>query len=201
MKIICVIVCKYLNKSKNEIYYKMLASDTFCNTFARDKGYQKHIFLRLIKNKPFLSFLFLIIFYVTFWYFLNYFCNKFLFIFSVIVITIMITRCTNVPFYCGIIFFISSISFLTFYFPLFLFPFTSIFPPRFSEFLWRKCVSVTLPYTYLLVVISALFKSFSNCACNYENILLLYFLAGLFSSKEVFFFISLFEFFLNYVFF
>ena len=44
IKIICVIACKYLNKSKNKIYYKMLASDTFCTIFARDRGYQKHTF-------------------------------------------------------------------------------------------------------------------------------------------------------------
>ena len=46
IKIICVIVCKYLNKSKCMIYYKMQASDTFCNTFDRDRGYKK--------NTPFL---------------------------------------------------------------------------------------------------------------------------------------------------
>ena len=51
---------------------------------------------------------------------------------------------------------------------IFFFPF---FFPRFSEFHWTRFVSVPLPYTHLLVVISAFFKSFSLFACNYENIM------------------------------
>ena len=114
IKIICMIVCKYLNNPNNKIYYKMLASDTFCNIFARDREYQKQTFSLNYKIKE-----------TCFVHFLNNIrCNFLVFFkknsvisvlfFTIIVITIMITRSTNLSFYCRIIFFSSSIFFFPF---------------------------------------------------------------------------------------
>ena len=91
----------------------MLAYDTFCNIFARHRGYQKHIFSQIKKEEQtlFVYSFFNNIQYKFFFFFLNYFCNK-CFIFSIIVITIMITRCTNFSFIAGLFLF------LIFYFPL-----------------------------------------------------------------------------------
>ena len=57
------------------------------------------------------------------------------------------------------------------YFGFLLFTFFFYYFSRFSEFLWTRHVPVTLLYTHLLVVISALFKHMSLFSCNYENIL------------------------------
>ena len=54
--------------------------------------------------------------------------------------------------------------FISFYFIFF----------KIFEFLWTGFDFVTLPYTHLLIVISALFKSFSLFAYHYENILFVY---------------------------
>ena len=45
-----MIVCKYLKKCNNKIYYEILASDTFCNFFCQGQGVSEtHIFPKLKK--------------------------------------------------------------------------------------------------------------------------------------------------------
>ena len=51
---------------------------------------------------------------------------------------------------------ISSIDILHIFYLFLHFIFSFYFFPRFSEILWTRFVSVTIPYTHLLVVISAL---------------------------------------------
>ena len=57
-------LCKYLNNPNNKIYVKMLASDTFCNIFARDRGYQKQTFSLITKENKLFFFLFFLIFFL-----------------------------------------------------------------------------------------------------------------------------------------
>ena len=107
----------------------MLASDTLGTIFARDRVYQKQTFSLNYKkkNKLFCPFFSIVKFHVTFFFF--YFfqiisLNKCA-IFSVIII--MYNHISQFFFYCGIIFFCSSISFFVFHLPHLCFFFFSFF--------------------------------------------------------------------------